>query len=73
MGLFYKEQKQKQMNIMLTDEDFQCLVRGGTLTVNANLRLGLQDIGFDRMHMAIDSAEARIDVGKPRNRETNHG
>ena len=59
------------MNIMLTEEDFICLVRGGILRVNEHLNLALQDIGFDRIHKAIKSAELGVDIRKSRDRRTN--
>ncbi len=71
MGLFTTEQR--QMSIMLTEDDFKCLVRGGVLTVSPHLKLALQDMGFDRMHGAIESAEQGVDIQKPRDRETNDG
>lgn len=71
MGLFSRVPR--EMNIMLTEEDFKCLVRGGVLVVNDHLKLALQDIGFDRMYKAIKSAELGIDISKPRDRETNDG
>lgn len=40
-------------HIMLDEEDFKCLVRGGVVHIQ-NLRLALQDIGFERMLNAID-------------------
>jgi hypothetical protein len=51
-------------HITLDDEDFKCLVRGGIITVNENLQIALQDIGFDKMYEAIESAEQRIDIYK---------
>lgn len=71
MGLFSNEPR--QMNIVLDEEDFKCLVRGGVLKVNDHLKLVLQDIGFDRMNAAIESAQDGIGIGQPRNRETNDG
>ena len=61
------------MDIMLTEDDFKCLVRGGVLRVNSHLKLALQDIGFDRMNAAIESAMDGNDIQKPRDRETNDG
>lgn len=71
MGLFSNEPR--EMNIMLDEEDFKCLVRGGVLKVNAHLKLALKDIGFDRMDSAIDSAPDGIELYKARDRETNDG
>lgn len=56
-------------NIMLNEEDFKCLVRGGVLRVNENINLALQDIGFLRMYEAIGKAEECIDIFKPRDKE----
>ncbi len=67
MGLFVGEPR--QMNIMLTEEDFKCLVRGGVLTVNSQLKLALEDIGFNRMFDVLNSAVSGIDIQKPRDRE----
>lgn len=71
MGLFANNSVTSARNrdVMLTEEDFICLVRGGVLTVNSCLRIALQDIGFDRMYKAIKSAELGIDIQKPRDRE----
>ena len=71
MGLFNKESK--QMNIMLDEEDLKCLLRGGILTVNKNLRIALKDIGFMKIQDALISAEDGIDIGKSRDRESNDG
>ena len=71
MGLFGNDNR--RMDIMLTEEDFRCLVRGGVLRVNDRLKIALQDIGFDRMDSAIQSARHGIELYKPRDRETNDG
>ena len=71
MGLFGNTLR--EMNIMLDEEDFKCLVRGGVLRVNEHLKLALEDIGFDRMEAAIESAKDGIRIGLSRNRETNDG
>jgi len=46
--------------IMLDQEDFTCLVRGGVLHVGS-LRIALKDIGFDVMDEAITKADNGID------------
>jgi hypothetical protein len=46
--------------IMLDQEDFTCLVRGGVLHVG-NLRIALKDIGFHVMDEAITKADNGID------------
>lgn len=71
MSLFGGEPR--RMDIMLTEADFYCLVRGGVLTVNDHLKIALQDIGFDRMDIAIDSARQGERIGEPRNREDDIG
>lgn len=49
--------------IMLDEECFKCLVRGGV--VHSGLtRIALSDIGFDVMDAAITSADNGIDVQK---------
>lgn len=50
--------------IMLNYEDFKCLVRGGILTINNEQIIALQDVGFDKMYEAIESAEQGIDTYK---------
>lgn len=59
---------EQERYLMLDEEDFKCLVRGGVLQWG-NIKLALKDIGFDRMHMAVMSAEAGIDLGIPHNRK----
>jgi len=46
--------------IMLDQEDFTCLVRGGVLHIG-NLRIALKDIGFHVMDEAITKADNGID------------
>lgn len=49
--------------IKLDEEDFRCLVSGGTLTVHtpvATVMLILADIGFDRMDKAILDVDSQI-------------
>jgi hypothetical protein len=41
------------MNIMLNEEDFRCLVRGGIICVTGGIHIALQDIGFDRILLAV--------------------
>jgi hypothetical protein len=67
MSLF--SQEQRVMNIMLDEEDFKCLIRGGVLTVNSYLKLALEDFGFYNMDNAMRSVRAGNDIGKPRDRE----
>jgi hypothetical protein len=48
--------------ISLTDQDFECLVRGGILEIyepssKKLVKLCLQDIGFDRMEELLNKAE----------------
>ena len=49
--------------IMLDEESFKCLVRGGVVH-SGKIRIALSDIGFDRMYHAIKSAELKIDTYK---------
>lgn len=56
-------------NVMLNEEDFKCLVRGGVLTVNKDLRIALQDIGFFAMNDAVISAMRGTDILVPRDKE----
>lgn len=59
----------KMQNVMLNEEDFKCLVRGGVLTVNKDLRIALQDIGFFAMNDAVISAMRGTDILVPRDKE----
>lgn len=52
------------MNFKLDYEDFKCLVRGGTLHLPDGHLMILQDIGFENMRAAIESAEQGIDIYK---------
>lgn len=53
------------MNIMLDEEDFKCLVRGGVISINkGGVKIALSDIGFDRMDIAIALAVEGVDIGK---------
>lgn len=49
--------------IMLDEECFKCLVRGGVVHAG-KIRIALSDIGFDRIYQAIESAEQGIDIYK---------
>lgn len=50
------------IKISLDQEDFNCLVCGGVLSINVlakeRIDICLQDIGFDNMHDALDDVEA---------------
>jgi hypothetical protein len=52
--------------LMLDEEDFKCLVRGGVLKVGNELNIALRDIGFCQMDEAIDSASRGVDTYKDR-------
>lgn len=58
----------KNINISLDEEDFKCLVRGGVLHINDEIKISLKDIGFFNMQEAIDSAVEGNDIYKNRNR-----
>ena len=58
-----KEQKQRETHIMLDEEDFKCLVRGGVLKVG-DLNLALRDIGFEEMNKALELAMDGINIHK---------
>ena len=49
--------------IMLDEECFKCLVRGGVVH-SGKIRIALSDIGFDRMDDAITSADKGINLYK---------
>lgn len=49
--------------IMLDEECFKCLVRGGVVH-SGKIRIALSDIGFDRMYHAMKAAELDIDIHK---------
>jgi len=57
--------------ISLDEEDFNCLVRGGIITVDKDLKICLKDIGFHCMAFAIEKASKGIDIRKDHKR-TNH-
>lgn len=52
--------------LMLDEEDFKCLVRGGVLKVGNELNIALRDIGFEQMLNAIDKATLGEDTYKDR-------
>lgn len=52
---------EESKGIMLDEECFKCLVRGGVVH-SGQIRIALSDIGFDRMYDAIESAERKIDT-----------
>ena len=54
--------------IMLDEECFKCLVRGGVVH-SGNIRIALSDIGFHRMYKAIESAESGNDIMKDHRKE----
>lgn len=58
------------MTILLDDEDFKCLVRGGILTLG-DLQIGLKDIGFDQMYNAIHLAEEGNNIYEGRTKGSN--
>ena len=49
--------------IMLDEECFKCLVRGGVV-YSGKIRIALSDIGYERMLNAIDSATHGNDIYK---------
>lgn len=60
----------RETYIGLTADDFQCLVRGGQLTVidyknGVKTNIILKDIGFDLMHELIE----RVEEGKEKTYE----
>ena len=59
---------EENKGIMLDEECFKCLVRGGVVH-SGKIRIALSDIGFDRMEHALDSAQRGIDIYKDHNRE----
>ena len=56
------------VSIMLDEESFRCLVRGGILHVG-HIRIALADIGFDKMDEAIALADAGVDIYKEHHKE----
>lgn len=48
--------------LMLKEEDFRCLVRGGVITTKEGQQIALQDMGFNDMYDAIESAEKGIET-----------
>lgn len=59
----------KPNNILLDAEDFNCLIRGGILTIG-NIRIALSDIGFDMMFHIIETAILDKKFYKIRKKET---
>lgn len=55
--------RNQDVSIMLDEECFKCLVRGGIVHVG-KIRIALADIGFYRMYQALESAERKIDTYK---------
>lgn len=60
----------KKLNVMLDEEDLRCLLRGDILKIVQALsgqeigQIALSDIGFDRIGLALDDAEAQKDTYK---------
>jgi hypothetical protein len=46
---------EESKGIMLDEECFKCLIRGGVVH-SGKIRIALSDIGFERMYNAIDNA-----------------
>ena len=66
MGIFSKSQEDLlgiDRYIMLDEEDFKCLVRGGVLHIG-NMKIALKDIGFDQMNKALELAMDGINIHK---------
>lgn len=59
----FPEKVEKERYIMLDEEDFACLVRGGVVHWG-NIKIALRDIGYIQMDIAIANAEAGIDIRK---------
>lgn len=62
-----------KINILLNQDDFSCLVRGGILNVIfididgckiSEVQIALKDIGFDNMNAEITRAELSNDIYK---------
>lgn len=58
-----------EVKIVLNEEDFRCLVRGGELTLTypkekAEVRIILQDIGIHAMFDGVNRARSGIDLYK---------
>lgn len=58
-----KVREYPEQRVMLDEEDFACLVRGGTI-IAGNLKIALQDIGYHNMDDAITKADNKIDLYK---------
>ncbi len=51
--------------LLLDDEDFSCLVRGGILKIpKLKLEIALSDIGFGTMYDKLSNAVNKIDTYK---------
>jgi hypothetical protein len=58
------------VNIMLDEEDFKCLVRGGVICITGHgIKIALKDIGFEAMDEAITMADKGIDIYKNHDKE----
>jgi len=62
-GIGYQQDKEPKQHIMLDEEDFKCLVRGGVLQIG-NINLLLRDIGFEEMNKALELAMDGINTYK---------
>ena len=49
--------------LMLDEEDFRCLVRGGVVEWD-NIKIALRDIGFSTMYKSLEDALDGVDIGK---------
>jgi len=66
--------KKLELTILLNEEDFACLVRGGILTIedkDSDINIILKNIGFDQMDEAISRADQKIDIYKNHKRKNN--
>ena len=63
MGWFSK--KTKQILIELGEEDFKCLVSGGSVVCD-NINIQIKYFGFEKMDEAIDQAKDGIKTYKQR-------
>ena len=63
MAIFNRDLGYELINIMLDEQDFACLVRGGVIHLG-NLRIALKDIGFHVMDELISKADNGVDIYK---------
>ena len=60
----------KDMELIVIDkEEFNCLVRGGTIIVGKKLAICLEEMTYEQMFKAIFSATLGIDLYKDRIRD----